>query len=123
MQGWHTGHNIPGYMPESDVYHFEDLESALSSMSDELEDVADSFAQLLGEYGGDLDTAINEAMDHIDEEKEKLEDRAHIKDVDHWGSWSVLVPNAIGSQYDLGVHYWVARCVEEDCELIEEDER
>ena len=46
MQGWAVGHNMPGYLPEADVYYTTDHESAKLALIDEMERDCDSYDQV-----------------------------------------------------------------------------
>lgn len=39
----HVGHNMPGYLPESDVMCFDDLDSALEALRHEIKDQQDFY--------------------------------------------------------------------------------
>jgi len=40
--GWHVGHNLPGYLPESDVYHVDDWADARDMVAEDMDDYADA---------------------------------------------------------------------------------
>lgn len=39
---YHIGHNVPGYLPESDVLCVEDIEEAIESLKDNVDEATDS---------------------------------------------------------------------------------
>lgn len=50
-----VGSNLPGYLPESDPYAFDDVDSALDSLVSDV----DSHADILAEYeGADVDSDL-----------------------------------------------------------------
>jgi hypothetical protein len=52
---WIVGHNMAGYSPECDIYSTLDYESAYASFVDELDRLADDFAEMTADHAEDCD--------------------------------------------------------------------
>lgn len=74
MRVYSVGHNLSGYMPESDIYLTTDVEQALDALKDDLESAVDHYldgaiiALDSGEYdcGDDTESRLREAADSGD---------------------------------------------------------
>ena len=99
---YHVGHNIPGYLPESDVYYAEDALTAKSVLISDID------------YAGDSIFDVGEDEDErglADEYSAAMEDLNLTNVTD---GYSVTLPTST-SKWDLGIAYWLAPC-DEDCE-------
>lgn len=47
---YHVGHNMPGYLPESDVYTYADIDEAIDSLIEELRYVGDDYKSWADEH-------------------------------------------------------------------------
>ncbi|GAA1895139.1 hypothetical protein [Streptantibioticus ferralitis] len=47
----HVGHNVPGYLPESDLVCFDDPGGALSMLRDEIKSQQDDYGEICGHFG------------------------------------------------------------------------
>lgn len=83
-----VGHNVPGYMPETESYPCETLEEARSVLIADLLNAADGYGM------GDQEDIAEEYA-------------AAAEDVNLWSSAdSVLLP-CVGGEYDLGTVWWI----------------
>lgn len=111
--GWHVGHNMPGYLPESDVWHTSDWASAMQSLREDIDRAADWIYQAdytepeLVELTEPYDTALQE----IDSELAKNTQQAY----------GVILPTST-SDHDLGISYWITECLEDPAECLRQQE-
>ena len=102
MPHFHTGHNMPGYMPMNDEppYAYETFDDAKADLIDELKRAEDHYG--MGAESYDRAEQMAEACCNAAEE------------VNLWSS-----PDAIhvcsDEPHDLGEVYWIVAC-SEDCE-------
>lgn len=87
---FHAGHNMPGYLPESDVYTFETFEGAKLSTIDDID--------RYGDYLFDC-----ERHDDADESSAIMQD-LNLESGPEWGAY-------IGDLY-----YWISPCTD-DCDM------
>lgn len=111
-QHWHTGHNVPGYLPMSDEAPMPmTWNAARDSMVDDLERYADHAAGMVDDgndsdgYGTSLLASIEEAIREV-----------RAADVGDELNVNVCSDGA----HDLGENYWLAACQEEECQEEED---
>jgi hypothetical protein len=112
MTGFHVGHNLPGYLPESDVSHFDNIDDAISCLVEDIRMVSDNLETWSDEhdcddipcptYGdscpwnqaGDCDSLISYLTDDAD------------------------ITRAGGDflGYAAGLAWWIVPCDEEGCD-------
>ena len=90
---WHAGHNVAGYLPESDdSYAYSDWSDALSALREDLERAWD---------------------DGTDEQYLDAHCAMHIATADQ--PFLVYTATHADSDHDIPTAWWVTRCTETDC--------
>jgi hypothetical protein len=86
MSNFAAGHNMPGYLPESDVWITRYHSSAVLSLLDDIERYADSEAELLedGEETNSTIDAANEAIAELKTLPSGSEYLTYVGDYAYW---------------------------------------
>lgn len=121
----HVGVNMPGYLPEGDVYCAEDPDGALSALEDDLKDQQDFYWQGCEKYG------TNEPTDDdhcewckVGAEVQKLmdliTDGTMRRDLDEHGRIGEIFTPPEGAP----MHFWIVTGEgdRDDCETAKEQE-
>ena len=107
-QHWHSGHNMPGYMPENDVWTHATFEDAVVFMVEDLEHYADATETWVDEHDCDDipcptygdDCAWNKAQNT----------RALVEDLLHENTGETE-----WTGYDDGLAWWIVECNDAAC--------
>lgn len=121
---FHVGHNIPGYLPESDVGCFDDLDNALEHLRSELNSQSDAWYENVDDRLADQGRADDDPWGSV--ANDVYADAVKISDGD-------MKPHAIRDQgvslmyvppEGADLHYWLhfAEGPQDECELNEEDD-
>lgn len=122
----HVGHNMPGYLPESDVMCFDSVEGALEALRHEIKDQQDYYFENCTaetpeqhEKGSDCcewcsvaldcETALSAIADG---------DAAHVLRTQDVAAWIFSPPEG------ADVHHWAIKVADlrDDCEIFAEQE-
>lgn len=116
MTHYHVGWNLSGYLPEMDPYIVGDIETALTELYDEIEQVVDSLASIVDSLEDeDADPASVEEIQDAESLRNELgailgkDTEDGVSDVDSYAQfgWDGTI------RY---VHYWIMPCPIDACE-------
>lgn len=104
---YHYGHNVAGYLPESDVFAVETAEEARAGLADDLKFERD---------GLDYAPADEDSQALYDSLGEALDELNTAADV----SQGFSTYTSDGGEHRIPTAWWIQPCYETDCELESE---
>lgn len=113
---YHIGHNIPGYMPEADIYATDNAKQAVDLLDSDLDSLQDSYAQ---GCPGVPENAAHVGSDHcgwcsvyydVEADRTAFSDGYLTYKLERGGSVRLDYSPPEGAD----VVYWVVPCTEED---------
>jgi hypothetical protein len=117
----HVGHNIPGYLPESDVMCFDSVTDALDALRHEIDDQQDYYYDQCGDGTPegcgcawcDVATDAEAALSAI-----ANGDAAHVMRTQDCAAWIFSPPEG------ADIRHWAIKVadIREDCEIFAEQE-
>ena len=106
---YHAGHNMPGYLPESDVWIYATFDEAKAGQIEEMEYIADVLDSWADDRpcDGDIPCGVhgNDCGHDKANEVAAAEQDLNLESGPEW------------QDYAGGLSWWIQACTDEDCEV------
>jgi hypothetical protein len=118
----HVGHNVPGYLPESDIMCFDSVEGALEALRHEIKDQQDYYAQgcEASNFVEDCECAWCSVALDCEAALSAIADgdAAHVLRTQDVAAWIFSPPEG------ADVHHWAIKVADlrDDCEIFADQE-